>query len=297
MPSKNPETVAQESPNAVANKILKDRHEVEKYLKDRQSQQFACDEPKCSKVFRSHAEMYYHWITHKMENNSKVQIKEKQEKTKIVAVESDKENETDSSIQKENQPNEKIQMLKAEESLTPRKYKLGKLKCSECKIQFTSFQQRKEHRRNVHGTFNITPEPTELPQLNSESLSIPSDEDTVETTTLYCCNECNPPKLMNYEGVVRHQTIEEPEHVAENMTVLKTLLNDDKILTQSVTRCLDLAYIDKLDGVYPQAVIKDQLGEANSSKTVKCKLPECGFVFDSQIDMIDHIVEKHASLT
>ena len=98
---------------------------------------------------------------------------------------------------------------------------------------------------------------------------------------------------MNFKSVQKHQTIEEPEHIAENLTVFQSVLKDKKILTKPSIAFLDVAYIGNIDGICTQTAIVSQCDEEYSNKTFECKEPDCGEKFDDQLEFINHIQTSH----
>ena len=56
---------------------------------------------------------------------------------------------------------------------------------------------------------------------------------------------------MNFKEVREHQEHEEPEHIAEDLTVFQSVLKDDKLLSKSSIQLPDVAYIKHIDGNCP----------------------------------------------
>merc|ERR1712106_599776 len=126
-----------ESPIDIANKILKDR----------QAQQCGCEESKCGKVFGSHAQMYYHWVTtHTMGTDT-------QTKGIMVTDTLSFEDDGDKENQNTNLVNDKefTVLKKSQESGVVQKLKPD---------------EQRAHRKLIHGSgsSSTTPEPREQPQ-------------------------------------------------------------------------------------------------------------------------------------
>ena len=216
-----------------AEQILQER------LAERQVKHFICEEPGCEERFGSIAEMNYHFVmTHQQ----------------IEMI--DFVNDADSN--KENQdytiPRKRFKHAIGEVDVTPRKYKLGKLSCFKCKLRFETLDDQREHQKLIHGSISIISDPTIL--ISSEVPNT-SKIDVEKTVILYICNQCQPPRLMNFKAVREHQEHEEPEHIAENLTVFQSVLKDEKVLCKSSILLPDAAYIKDMDGICPQTVIRD----------------------------------------
>jgi len=224
--------------------------EADKIVKERQEQRYPCSETECAEIFGNHAEMYDHWITTHFEKYT----------------------------DKRNQMNDIKKDIKDKQ--TPTKYKLGKLTCSRCTLRFESLDEQRKHRKRMHGSLSVTPEPTEQNQTVEE-----------ETSILYICNQCSPPKLMNFEGVKEHQEREEPEHIAENLTVFRSVLKDKKILSHPSIAFLDVAYTKKVDGIATQTVIEDDCSAETRYEPLCCKV--CTEKFFDQLGLINHIQDTH----
>ena len=193
-----------------------------------------------------------------------------------TAVSNLKEGETEKREEKDDFPD----TAGIKDKFTPIKYKLGKLTCSRCSLRFESLDEQRKHRNRVHGSLSVTPEPTEQNQTVEEDTSI-----------LYICNQCNPPKLMNFQGVKDHQEREEPEHIAENLTVYRSVLKDKKLLSQPSIAFLDVAYTAKVDGIATQTVIEDYCSTETRDEPLCCKL--CTEQICDQLGLINHIQGTH----
>ena len=101
---------------------------------------------------------------------------------------------------------------------------------------------------------------------------------------------------MNFKEVREHQEHEEPEHIAEDLTVFQSVLKDDKLLSKSSIQLPDVAYIKHIDGICPQTVIKDHWMEGTNNEPMLCKEHKCTELFIDPVELINHIQESHTDI-